>query len=1382
MLQEILLSTNTDPSYQAGRVIGSFVWPIVSIIALIKCYRIKGRETTNTSAVNALAFLFWAFLCATAFSATRLFAEPPAWTMFLQPILHVGLLVASVIYGVIGLTQIKIVEGKWIQGKKQAVWGICLSSIFIISIIGVPYTKTRLATLATETLAKVETTKEDSPDPVSANFVVNQEFNYKIAKPARPWIDIDAHSINPVAKTAFTRNHPNSFVMVIPEAFGVESHFEMDAYIDVIQANLKGVATNAVFTEVEEETQNGIEGKRFSATCRVSRQNLAYSFWAAIYQGHAYQVIVAIRDGDTNQAKKLGKQIAAGFHVLDKDLIRHDEDAPTVQPFTQKELGYTLDLYDLGWIEWADRLEDAPESDFGATYETFSNYFSTSIVYGDLKPSLSDLRDAFIENSFGIDQNETDRFTESFVDSNIGDTIDFSFSFTRDGQEIDVMTRLIARDSFALINTAYSTSDYRSAGYPEIMRKALEKVEFLEQEPDINSYLNSQTAEQLSFQKNVINEIGIYLDRRGNYADSYKFFELAHKQEPGDSVVIENMIHIANKREDYELATKVFESLKGETLGNQELIAKAAYAYYNKSDFNEAKRLYKNLFENGYNDEDDLLEYLNTLIDLDQRKEAIEFTRTFVEKHKSWRAHRWLASMLGDEGKFEEAYAEFKKLKKARPFQSLIDYDIAELHYEFGKYNKTIELAKSFPEKDDTSIIALKGKALYQLELYNKAKREFERVLELDPSDEDTKEWLAYTTNALGKSDQEVRKAPIPPVEIPENILAMILDSEEAKNTESSYLYSIVSIDFQPETHYKKTIREAVYIGDEATLEDFKALSLTYDPYATEIFVNSIEVLNTDGIVVSTADIEDFYVTSDTNSDMAVEDKILHAPVPGLRIGNTLRYTYTRSEGAPTVHPFESFYLTKSRPIHVRAITVKAPRDTYRIEQFNGVERLAEGDTEVLLSRSPQPYKWEPYQERVSKFLPRIKIGSATKQWDELTQDYLEDIRDLQKPEQSVLDTAAALAKDSKETSDKLYSIYEYIQQNYTYKAIEFGPRGRIPASSAETIANKYGDCKDLALLTKHLLEAKGIPAKLALINSNGDVAESLPSMDQFDHMILYLPEYKGGRFIDCTTHEASADLLTPLDLSDRKALVLDGENSRFVQVGSDDLEQNTLHSERTLQIRGHDLFVDETLSVGGATASYFRSYLKSIEPEKQFERIQSYIAGIAPDLQLTAFETNHLAASHLPLVLKLSYKTPNRVEIDTDGTALLRAPNLWERDYFAVNHLNERSTPFAIHSPLQMTSTVRLLLDGRQLLSEASKWAEEDKNDFHQFVRKLGHESEGTIPVITHSITLIPGSHTASQYNGFIQSAQNLINTLSRSIKLSARSEPSQTAQTPRK
>lgn len=80
-----------------------------------------------------------------------------------------------------------------------------------------------------------------------------------------------------------------------------------------------------------------------------------------------------------------------------------------------------------------------------------------------------------------------------------------------------------------------------------------------------------------------------------------------------------------------------------------------------------------------------------------------------------------------------------------------------------------------------------------------------------------------------------------------------------------------------------------------------------------------------------------------------------------------------------------------------------------------------------------------------------------------------------------------------------------WVQGRVRYFAVLAGIHSHTPHPPAETLARRYGDCKDKAMLLVALLGELGIDAWPALVNSTdgGDLAELPPTPAVFDHVIV---------------------------------------------------------------------------------------------------------------------------------------------------------------------------------------------------------------------------------------------------------------------------------------
>jgi hypothetical protein len=156
---------------------------------------------------------------------------------------------------------------------------------------------------------------------------------------------------------------------------------------------------------------------------------------------------------------------------------------------------------------------------------------------------------------------------------------------------------------------------------------------------------------------------------------------------------------------------------------------------------------------------------------------------------------------------------------------------------------------------------------------------------------------------------------------------------------------------------------------------------------------------------------------------------------------------------------------------------------------------------------------------------------------------------------------------------EQIVAVAEFVRDEVRYVAKEIGIGGYQPRPAGETLAARFGDCKDKSTLLQSLLASDGIRSYPVLINATTreTVSETVPSLYAFNHMIvavalpegLTLPErYRHavgeipglGRllFID-PTDEYTAIGWLPAALSGKRGLLVAGDQGRLVTLPGDD-------------------------------------------------------------------------------------------------------------------------------------------------------------------------------------------------------------------------------------
>lgn len=102
---------------------------------------------------------------------------------------------------------------------------------------------------------------------------------------------------------------------------------------------------------------------------------------------------------------------------------------------------------------------------------------------------------------------------------------------------------------------------------------------------------------------------------------------------------------------------------------------------------------------------------------------------------------------------------------------------------------------------------------------------------------------------------------------------------------------------------------------------------------------------------------------------------------------------------------------------------------------------------------------------------------------------------------------AEEITKGATSKRDEVERLYNWVTTEVRYVALFLGMGGIEPHESGQILANRYGDCKDHAVLFAAMLKARGIDSELVLINgSNGYSLPQVPTIANFNHMITYVP------------------------------------------------------------------------------------------------------------------------------------------------------------------------------------------------------------------------------------------------------------------------------------
>ncbi len=156
--------------------------------------------------------------------------------------------------------------------------------------------------------------------------------------------------------------------------------------------------------------------------------------------------------------------------------------------------------------------------------------------------------------------------------------------------------------------------------------------------------------------------------------------------------------------------------------------------------------------------------------------------------------------------------------------------------------------------------------------------------------------------------------------------------------------------------------------------------------------------------------------------------------------------------------------------------------------------------------------------------------ASSFKDHLELGRAYQKGIESKTKVTPEIQALADKLTKGMADQKSQVDALYQWVSKNIRYVAVYLGNGGVVPHEAQTILSNRYGDCKDHAVILETLLKAKGIASSPALINL-GD-AYTLPKlavMAPQNHVINYVPSL--DIYLDATAQLAPYGTLPMQDM-----------------------------------------------------------------------------------------------------------------------------------------------------------------------------------------------------------------------------------------------------------
>ncbi|MEM7281988.1 MAG: DUF3857 domain-containing protein, partial [Pseudomonadota bacterium] len=997
--------------------------------------------------------------------------------------------------------------------------------------------------------------------------------------------------------------------------------------------------------------------------------------------------------------------------------------------------GYRLRAGSDGWYPWTDVDDKVPNSDIAALSDRGAGMVVVPVCWDKDRSPHQDALKSILLQEIGSDYDDEFISEETTVRKNSYSGVELLGDREIDSDRFYYKVWVTQADTCATMLAVWVVDKPKLLdGFADPLWQGLTILR--------NPKQVDTDQDSVARNASLVNRLGLYYYNSRSYRKAFEYFSDAYDQMP-NATFFTNALQALTDIEAYEEA---YQWGKPDFEKHENPEAQTWYAWLLSMNDRPEKaiKVYKSVFESGFRNDNDFELYLKLLAAEDSWADFDEAFSSYSKEPVSESVQRTLAKLLSSRGEHQRAVDILDGLEKPNRFDADLTYARIEVLNSLGEREQVLALAKELIKRGFESAQAYyyKGDAEYGLGKFQDAKQSMLTALDFAPRNQTIKEYLRDISAALGDGDNTALLSKIEPVSLIEPFKEAFQKPDldgDYEGFDSYYIHRVRGFDYEKGKPMTTTHYRLIKILNEAGVERFGTLEMDFNPTYEKLFVNELSVLDEKGKVVGQGDADSYYVV-DKESVLASYDQTAHLPVPNVRPGHTIRAIISIQDRAPSDEfPVEQIFLSTDRPVELSALYVLgASANELKYETSEGLVATRVPNGFYWQPANPKVYQWEPMLPEYEEILDWVQLGSVGSDWKEVGQDYLTDIAEKLDYER-VSKRANSLVKGVSDRDRQIEILSNYVQREINYKALEFGKRAIIPKTARETMRDRYGDCKDHSTLLYALLRAVGVEANLALVNSRSEVNPNLPNLDQFNHMVVQVPQDDGELFIDTTDKDSNLTRIPPRGLGGRYALVLD-QAPRLVVMPEYPADSNLLRIERQISLsKNAPMKVTEFATFSGYLAADLRGQIRGIESSQLKERLQSWLSDQYKDAELKDYFVENVFDPDSDLTLELVYTMPNNFEFTGE------TPIFLEREYLEQQRFSDKRFPFKRRYPFKLDSSTRLIADSNGIEVSRDDLSAEGENQFATWQRSAAALVDGL--ELNFSYQADKGEYEADRY-----------------------------------
>ena len=509
-----------------------------------------------------------------------------------------------------------------------------------------------------------------------------------------------------------------------------------------------------------------------------------------------------------------------------------------------------------------------------------------------------------------------------------------------------------------------------------------------------------------------------------------------------------------------------------------------------------------------------------------------------------------------------------------------------------------------------------------------------------------------------------------------------------------------------PDRHYFWHVASKAL--NEKGVERVANIEIRFDPSYQTLMLHSVSLRRGDRIIPKLSLAAVKVLQREKELDYLIFDgsKTANIFLEDVRVGDVVEYAYSLKGNNPVFggRSFGQFDMQWAVPVHKvfarllwpagRELFLKNLNDTqpsavHELPGFLEHEWVGR-EVDGLRVSNDAPAWFDPY--------PSVQWGDF-KDWAAVAQWAVPLYQVPTQLDADLRTEVDRIAREFPTANERLVAALQYVQRSIRYLGVEVGAGSHAPNPPSLVMTRRFGDCKDKTLLTLTMLNALGIDARAALVNTQTrrGVLDQRPSPGVFNHVMVRATVDGVDYWVDPTRSPQTGELKTISQPRFGAALIVDAASQglqRIPEVAA------TLYTRKMLFVFDAQAGIDQPASftvtslMEGASAEEMRNTLASENAEELQKRYLNYYARYYPGIALkSAFSVSDNSASNQMTITErytISDFWVKQVE-KKRRQAQIEFPDMLS--YFRAPTDVIRKEPLSVNHPMDIQHTTKVLL-----------------------------------------------------------------------------------------